>query len=92
MDGCTLRIIFWLPCESDLILQRMKAEGKDFLNPVFSDEPPATGGPIPIAPEQKIEVRMTKPGVDRKITPEEVKAQDKEKPWVRLRCPYTGFS
>jgi nitrate reductase (NAD(P)H) len=30
---------------------------------------------------------MTRPEVSRKIAPEEVQAQDKTKPWVRMRIP-----
>ena len=61
----------------------MKAEGKDILNPVFSDSPAAeTAASVAKPVEKEAEVVMTKPGVDRKITVEELKAQDKEKPWV----------
>ena len=67
----------------------MKAEGKDILQPQFSnaDSARATGTEtVPAQPVQaleKVEVCMTKPGVDRKITPAELQAQDKERPWVR---------
>ena len=65
----------------------MKAEGKDILQPQFSnaDSARATSmepGPVQ-PPEKKLDVCMTKPGVDRKITPAELQAQDKMRPWVR---------
>lgn len=65
--------------------QRMKAEGKDVMNPVFSEVSAETAEkPMPRGVmEPKVEVCMTKEGVDRKITAEEIKAQDREKPWVR---------
>lgn len=65
--------------------QRMKAEGKDVMQPVFSEVSAETAAkPMPrgvMGP--KVEVYMTKEGIDRKITAEEIKAHDKEKPWVR---------
>ena len=61
----------------------MKDEGKDILNPPFSVTTTTdTSTPEPATPAK--EVCMTKPGVSRKITAEELKAQDPEKPWVRL--------
>ena len=62
-------------------MDRMKGEGQDVLYPVFSDEP-AKEVNSKVEKVEKAEVVMTKPGVDRKISPDEIKAQDKEKPWV----------
>lgn len=58
----------------------MKNEGKDILDPMFSDASVENKPPPERSPKE--EIVMTKPGIDRKITPEELKAQDKEKPWV----------
>ncbi|EKM57613.1 uncharacterized protein PHACADRAFT_170854 [Phanerochaete carnosa HHB-10118-sp] len=62
-------------------MDRMKAEGRDVLNPVFSDAPQDQAESAAKPSEEKKEVVMTKPGVNRKITAEELKAQDKQKPW-----------
>jgi nitrate reductase (NAD(P)H) len=66
--------------------QRMKAEGKDILKPVFSDVviDAATGNATERPTEEGAEVVLTKSCVNRKITIDELEAQDKEKPWVRL--------
>lgn len=64
--------------------QRFKAEGRDFLNPVF-DEASLEGKKSSGMPaEPKVEVSMTKPDVNRKISADEVRAQDKAKPWVSV--------
>lgn len=63
-------------------MDRMNAEGRDVLNPVFSDAPLEQAESAVKLSEEKKEVVMTKPGVNRKITVEELKTQDKQKPWV----------
>ncbi|KIP04507.1 hypothetical protein PHLGIDRAFT_75866 [Phlebiopsis gigantea 11061_1 CR5-6] len=60
-------------------MNRMKAEGKDILNPEFS-ETRSNIINVP-TPEPPADVCMTKADVNRTITAEELKAQDKEKPW-----------
>ena len=72
-------------------MDRMKAEGKDVLNPVFSDEPVDATANVTKPKMEKVEVVMTKPDVDRKITVEELKAQDKEKPWVSVVYTLSRF-
>ncbi|GJE85169.1 nitrate reductase [Phanerochaete sordida] len=61
-------------------MERMKAEGRDILNPVFSDVPEEQAR-VPLQSAEKTEVVMTKPSVERKMAVEELKAQDKQKPW-----------
>lgn len=60
-------------------MQRMKDEGKDILNPVFKE----VDGAAPVAKiEKRAEVKMTKDGVTRKITLEELKAHNThDEPW-----------
>lgn len=59
--------------------QRMKASGLDITKPIFgknaSEEKSADAKP------QIEEIPLTKPGVTRKITPEELKKQNREQPW-----------
>ena len=62
-------------------IQRMKAEGKDVLNPDFSGTPSTST--VLRSPEPPVDVRMTRTDINRTITAEELKAQDKDKPWVR---------
>ena len=79
----------------DYVQQRMKAEGKDILNPTFSSVPqPSTdaqASSIPGPLSTLGSVCMTKPGVDCKITVEEFRAQDKHKPWVSLTYRLEGL-
>ena len=59
--------------------QRMKTSGYDITRPVFgkntSEEKPADAKP------SVEEIPLTKPGVTRKITLEELKKQEREQPW-----------
>ncbi|KAG1736106.1 uncharacterized protein EDB91DRAFT_1142870 [Suillus paluster] len=60
-------------------MERMKAAGEDLTKPIFSENGQDLA---PRAPKpQSDEVCLTKPGINRKITPEEFKAQDRQKPW-----------
>ncbi|KAG1716821.1 hypothetical protein ID866_343 [Astraeus odoratus] len=60
-------------------MERLKASGQDITKPVFGDSDP---GEKPDIPEVKAEeIPLTKPGVTRKITLEELKSQDREQPW-----------
>ncbi|TFK98170.1 hypothetical protein BDV98DRAFT_573190 [Pterulicium gracile] len=63
-------------------MQRMKDEGKDFLNPKFGAQPDV-GAVVPIAaPKVTNGISMVKEGVDRIITLAELKAHNKaEQPW-----------
>ena len=62
----------------------MKNGGKDILKPVFQDIPAQAAVVTPLSqPTPQSEVVMTRVGVDRKITVDELKAQNKENPWVR---------
>jgi cytochrome b involved in lipid metabolism len=75
-------------------MSRMKEEGLDPLNPVFATSPsrqPAT----PQTVAKAAEVKMTKAGVDRQITMEELEAHNKEsEPWFVVKGEVydgTGF-
>jgi nitrate reductase (NAD(P)H) len=59
--------------------QRMKMAGEDISAPVFGE----SGRDLaPRAPKHEAdEVCLTKPGINRKITLEEFKAQDRQRPW-----------
>ncbi|KAH8091844.1 hypothetical protein BXZ70DRAFT_1001920 [Cristinia sonorae] len=57
-------------------MERMRAEGKDPVHPSFD----TAQTDVPVS-HPASEVCMTKPGVTRKITPEEVKTHDPRKPW-----------
>lgn len=60
------------------LLQRMKALGQDITKPVFGKTSPReTLDEV----KPKAEVSLTKPGVTRKITVEELKRQDRAQPW-----------
>jgi nitrate reductase (NAD(P)H) len=68
-------------------MERLKNSGQDPTRPRFGDD-----GKRPQAPATTLantdnvaETPMTKPGVDRKITLEELEAQDKEHPWFVVR-------
>ncbi|KAG2156759.1 uncharacterized protein EDB93DRAFT_866595 [Suillus bovinus] len=60
-------------------MERMKVAGEDITKPVFGEK----GRDLaPRAPKQgSDEVCLTKPGISRKITLEEFKAQDRQQPW-----------
>lgn len=61
-------------------MERMKADGKDILKPLFKDTGLAVGNPAPITKQK--EVSMVKDGVNRVITMEELKAHSgPEEPW-----------
>jgi len=57
----------------------MKAANEDITKPVFSE----LGKDLaPRAPKpQSDDICLTKPGINRKITLEELKAQDRQQPW-----------
>ncbi|KAG2142479.1 hypothetical protein DEU56DRAFT_972043 [Suillus clintonianus] len=60
-------------------MERMKAAGEDIIKPVFGERGQDLA---PRAPKhQSDEVSLTKPGINRKITPEEFKTQDRKQPW-----------
>ena len=61
----------------------MKEAGEDFLKPSFSSAT-AQSNPRPIQTPAE-EISMKKPGVSRQITLEELKAQDKQKPWFVVK-------
>ncbi|KAI5996354.1 hypothetical protein EDD15DRAFT_2419061 [Pisolithus albus] len=59
-------------------MERMKALGQDITKPVFGKTSPReTLDEV----KPKAEVSLTKPGVTRKITVEELKRQDRAQPW-----------
>ncbi|KAG2156769.1 uncharacterized protein EDB93DRAFT_1307360 [Suillus bovinus] len=60
-------------------MERMKVAGEDITKPVFGEK----GRDLaPRAPKQDSdEVCLTKPGISRKITLKEFKAQDRQQPW-----------
>jgi nitrate reductase (NAD(P)H) len=59
--------------------QRMKTVDEDIMKPVFGDKGKDL---VPRTPKpQSDDVRLTKPGITRKITLEELKAQDRQQPW-----------
>ncbi|KAF9239851.1 hypothetical protein BU15DRAFT_46396 [Melanogaster broomeanus] len=60
-------------------MERMKVERKDILKPSFGKSDSNTK---PIELEDEPDIPLTKPGVDRKITLEELKNQDKQQPWI----------
>lgn len=66
-------------------MERMKDLGLDILNPIFTDAPAAEDTEILELSKQKakkVAVVMTKAGVDRKISLEELKAHNTEaEPW-----------
>ena len=59
----------------------MKAAGKDILNPVF-EESTSVEAEVPVPVAAAPEVCMTNPEIKRQITLEELKGQDRNKPWV----------
>lgn len=62
-------------------MQRMKDEGRDISNPMFRNAV-GSDAAVPTAMVAKQEVVMTKEGVNRKISMEEVKAHSSpEEPW-----------
>ena len=72
-------------------MQRIKDDGKDPSKPVFGDLSSSpvfkteTTKPLP-------EISMTKPGVDRKITVEELEAHNKsDQPWFVVRGEVRWF-
>ncbi|KAL7410259.1 hypothetical protein BDY24DRAFT_400640 [Mrakia frigida] len=72
-------------------MQRMKDEGRDISNPMFRNAV-GSDAAVPTAMVAKQEVVMTKEGVNRKISMEEVKAHSSpEEPWfVVLGEVYDG--
>ncbi len=54
----------------------------DILNPVFEAAPTEGETPAQMTSEPSSEVSMKNPDVKRRITIEELKAQDPTKPWV----------
>lgn len=67
-------------------MQRMKDEGRDISNPMFRNAAGGTDSAVPTAMVVKEEVVMTKEGVMRKITMEEVKAHSSaEEPWFVVK-------
>lgn len=59
--------------------QRMKVAGEDITKPVFGEKGQDLA---PRAPKHESdEVCLTKPGMNRKITLEEFRAQDRQQPW-----------
>ncbi|KDQ57289.1 hypothetical protein JAAARDRAFT_70219 [Jaapia argillacea MUCL 33604] len=60
-------------------MERLKNVGEDITKPKFGDLDTLPRFRQPPPPVE--EVSMTKPGVNRKITPEELIAQDRQKPW-----------
>lgn len=74
-------------------MQRLKDAGLDPTKPIFSDDPSPEGVQIYKVPSP--ETCMTKPGVDRKITAEELAAHNQEnEPWFavngEVRRSYSG--
>lgn len=70
-------------------MQRLKDSGMDPARPTFSNEEPVRiPSQVAIAPS----LSMTKPGVNRKITPEELEGHNSEKePWFAVNgevCPF----
>ncbi|KAG1745286.1 hypothetical protein EDB19DRAFT_1693694 [Suillus lakei] len=72
-------------------MERMKAAGEDIMKPVFGEKGQDL---IPRAPKhQSNEVCLTKSGINRKITLEEFKAQDRQQPWFVVNSEvYDGTS
>ena len=69
--------------ESNRYVQRMKAAGQDIMKPVFRSEPdPKLSISLPTS-DTPAEVSLVNPEVKRHITAEELKAQPKDRPWVR---------
>lgn len=63
-------------------MQRMKDEGRDILQPMFKNSAGTDKDVGTMATETKPQIVMTKEGVSRKITMEEVKAHSSpEEPW-----------
>ncbi|KIJ61879.1 hypothetical protein HYDPIDRAFT_95803 [Hydnomerulius pinastri MD-312] len=60
-------------------MERMKLAGEDVTRPTFgaSESTAKSNPPKPMVEE----IPLTKPGVNRKITAEELKNQDRQKPW-----------
>jgi hypothetical protein len=69
--------------------KRMRANGQDFLKPVFGKVNQslqrADGSPTEV-------ISMVRPDVVRKIAPEDVVNHDKQHPWVRLCYPLAPMS
>ena len=59
--------------------KRMKTSGYDITKPVFGKK--RLEERLPDVKPVVEEIPLTKPGVTRKITPEELKKQDRERPW-----------
>ena len=57
----------------------MKASGYDITRPIFGKN--ASEEKSPDKQPEIVDVPLTKPGVTRKITLEELKKQDREQPW-----------
>jgi nitrate reductase (NAD(P)H) len=67
-------------------MERLKANGQDPTRPHFGDDQDAPKSTTAMTNTNIVaETPMTKPGVDRKITLEELHAQDKEHPWFVVR-------
>ena len=69
----------------------MKVEGKDILNPVFSETSTSANAdaPVQISSRANPDVCLTKEGIGRIITVKELESQDKQKPWVCF-MPFNG--
>jgi hypothetical protein len=71
--------------------KRMRANGQDFLKPVFGrvnqslQRADSNESPTEV-------ISMVRPGVVRKISPEDVINHDKQHPWVRLCYPLVPMS
>ena len=66
-------------------MQRIKDDGVDPTKPVFSRSPVASGSPQVIRVPHT-EGLMTKPGIDRKITADELEAHSREaEPWFVVK-------
>jgi hypothetical protein len=66
-------------------MQRMKDAGEDPLRPIFSAEKRKQESSAAISQAKRVEVSMTKPGVNRKITMEDLKAHSTEaQPWCHI--------
>jgi nitrate reductase (NAD(P)H) len=59
--------------------QRMNAAGEDITKPVFSEKGKDLAPRVP--KPQSDDVCLTKPSINRKITQEELKAQNRQQPW-----------
>ncbi|KAG1862047.1 hypothetical protein DFJ58DRAFT_776165 [Suillus subalutaceus] len=60
-------------------MERMKVAGEDITKPVFGEKGRDL---VPRAPKHESdEICLTKPGINREITLEEFKAQDRQRPW-----------